>query len=320
MILGKFMPPHSGHQWLIEFARAYTENLTVLVCSLDTEPIPGDLRFQWVREMCPSVRCVHVTEDLPQEPGDHPDFWAIWKDAVERHVGHTIDYVFASEDYGWKLAEVLNAQYVPVDHARQIMPVSGSAIRQSPMRYWGFLPEPVRPYYLKRVCVFGPESTGKSTLAQHLAEHYNTSFAWEYARPLLDFKDGQADFKDIENIARGQLATEAALSRFANRVLICDTDLLTTSIWSDVLFKQCPAWITQAAQAQHYDLTLLLDIDVPWVDDNQRFFSEPKDRQAFFDRCRTALEQSGRRYSVLSGSWQDRERLAIQLIDALIAN
>jgi NadR type nicotinamide-nucleotide adenylyltransferase len=320
LILGKFMPPHRGHQWLIEFGRAYAQELTVLVCSLDSEPIPGDLRYQWVREMCPNVNCVHITEDLPQEPADHPEFWAIWQDVVRRHVPNAIDYVFASEDYGWKLAEILDAQYVPVDHARQIVPVSGTAIRAQPMRYWPYLPEPVRPYFLKRVCIFGPESTGKSTLAKRLADHYQTQYAWEYARPLLDFKDGVTEPADIDKIARGQLATETAIARQANRVLFTDTDLLTTTIWSDVLFGSCPEWITQAAGEQHYDLTLLLDVDAPWVDDQQRFFGDPIQRSAFFDRCRAALDKAGRMYEVLSGSWQARESKAIDLIDQLIAD
>lgn len=318
MILGKFMPPHLGHRWLIEFARAYTERLTVMVCSLEREPIPGGLRFGWVREMCPGVECVHVTDDLPQEPAEHPAFWDLWRDAVRRHVPHPIDFVFASEDYGWKLAEVLDARYVPVDHARQVVPVSGTAIRADPMRYWGYLPGPVRPYYLKRVCLFGPESTGKSTLARGLAERYRTRYAWEYARPLLDFNGGECGYADIEHIARGQLATEAALATQANRVLFCDTDLLTTTIWSEVLFGKCPAWVTAAAAEQHYDLTLLLDVDVPWVDDNQRFLGAPHERKAFFDRCRDALEQAGRHYEVLSGSWEQREQQAVELIDALI--
>lgn len=318
MILGKFLPPHRGHQWLIEFARAYTRRLTVLVCTLEREPIPGGLRFEWVQAMCPGVRCVHVTEDLPQAPADHPDFWSIWRGVVRRYVPHEIDCVFASEDYGWKLAEVLDAEYVPVDHERKVVPVSGTAIREQPMRYWRYLPEPVRPYYLKRVCLFGPESTGKSTLAERLAAHFQTCYAWEYARPLLDFKDGRADYADIERIARGQLATEAALAGRANRVLLCDTDVLTTTVWSDVLFGRCPPWVTRAAEQQRYDLTLLLDVDVPWVDDKQRFISRPSERRAFFERCRSALERAGRRYEILSGPWNQRERRAIELVEALI--
>jgi HTH-type transcriptional regulator, transcriptional repressor of NAD biosynthesis genes len=68
MILGKFMPPHLGHQCLVDFARNYVDNLTVLGCSIQSEPIPGDLRYRWMREMFPDVNVVHVTDENPQEP------------------------------------------------------------------------------------------------------------------------------------------------------------------------------------------------------------------------------------------------------------
>ncbi|XAL97957.1 AAA family ATPase [Phycisphaeraceae bacterium D3-23] len=312
------MPPHRGHELLIEFGRHYCDDLTVLVCTLDREPIPGHLRFDWVRTMCPGVSVVHVTDDLPQEPADHPDFWTIWKATVEHHVAHPIDFVFASEDYGWKLAEVLDAEYVPVDHARSLVPVSGSAIRADPMGYWDGLPECVRPHYVKRVCVFGPESTGKSTLAAQLAGHYGTVYAWEYARPLLDFKQGEASADDIPRIVRGQVATEEALAKRASRVLFCDTDVATTAVWSRHLFGECPAWIDRIAAQRQYDLTLLLDVDVPWVDDHQRCLGEPAQRAAFFAACEAELRRLGRDYVVIRGGWPERFEQATQAVDALL--
>jgi len=106
------------------------------------------------------------------------------------------------------------------------------------MKHWEFLPQAVRPYFVKRVCVFGPESTGKSTLARDLARHFGTVYAWEYARPMLDPQGGECrGVDDIVRIVRGQVATENALARQANRVLICDTDVLTSTIWSDVRQK-----------------------------------------------------------------------------------
>ena len=98
--------------------------------------------------------------------------------------------------------------------------MSGTAVRADPLGHWELLPECVRPYFLKRVCVFGPESTGKSTLARDLAREFGTLYAWEYARPLLDPQGGQCRPEDISRIARGQVATEDALARQADRVLI----------------------------------------------------------------------------------------------------
>jgi len=156
------------------------------------------------------------------------------------------------------------------------------------------------------VCIFGPESTGKSTLAADLAREFRTVHVAEYARGLLDFKGGRCDPEDIPLIVRGQIASEEALARQANRVLFCDTDPLTTSIWSDWLFGDCPNWARQEARRRRYHLTLLMDVDVEWVDDRQRFLRREEQRQAFFDRCREALEAHGRPYVIIRGSWNER--------------
>ncbi len=228
---------------------------------------------------------------------------------------HRTDYVFASEDYGDKLAEILGAQYIPVDKARSLVPISGTQVRQNAIANWDYLPSCVRPYFLRRVCIFGPESTGKSTLTSQLAAHYQTVYVSEYARGWLDSKNGIGDFEDISWIAQGQIASEDALARQANRVLFCDTDLITTTIWSDVLFGKCPEWIHTQANQRHYDLYLLLDVDVPWVDDSQRYL--PHYREEFLALCVQALESRQRPYVLINGNWQERFEKACFAVDKL---
>jgi nicotinamide riboside kinase len=98
--------------------------------------------------------------------------------------------------------------------------------------------------------------------------------------------------------------------------LFCDTDLLTTVIWSRELFGGCDGWIEEAARGQRYDLTLLLDVDVPWVGDPVRY--RPEDRRSFFERCREALEAAGREYVVLGGGFEERFAEACEQVDALL--
>ncbi|MTJ48882.1 AAA family ATPase [Dolichospermum sp. UHCC 0259] len=288
-----------------------------MVCSIQSEPIPGDLRYRWMREMFPDVNVVHVTDENPQEPKDHPDFWQIWYDSIRRVLPNGPDYVFASENYGWQLAEILGASYIPVDQARSLVPISGTQMRQNPLENWHYLPDCVRPYFARRVCIFGPESTGKSTLTQNLANYYNTVYVSEYARGLLDFKGGHCDFTDIPLIARGQMAAEDALVRQANKVIFCDTDLITTTIWSHVLFGKCPQWIEDEGNRRKYDLYLLLDVDVPWVDDTQRCL--PNYREEFRDRCIQALESHHRPYIIINGDWEQRWKKACMAVDELLA-
>ena len=315
MILGKFLPPHAGHQFLVQFGLNFVRRLHVLVCSIDREPIPGTLRYEWMRELFPHANVIHIDKELPQEPQEHPRFWELWRDAVSDAVGEPIDYVFASENYGHRLAAELEATFVPVDVGRSVLPVSGTAIRENPYRHWSHLPACVQSHFVKRVCVFGPESTGKSTLARDLADHFETVYVPEFARGWLDPKQGVCEFADIPVIARGQIAAEDALARRANRVLFCDTDLLLTTIWSDVFFQQCPEWVSKEADARTYDLDLLLDVDVPWVDDQQRFL--PNRRREFFDRCEAALSERQRPYVIVRGDWHTRFETACAAVARL---
>jgi len=315
LVLGKFMPLHRGHQYLIEFADQYVDYLYVLVCSLERDPIPGIVRYDWVREMChPRITVGWVVGEVPQEPSEHPDFWQIWREIIRRYCGD-LDYVFTSEEYGWNLAAVLGSQHIPVDPSRSNVPVSGTAIRENPMKFWRYLPEVVRPYYVKRVCIFGAESTGKSTLARDLATHFDTVCVDEYARGLLDHKGGKCDPEDIPLIAKGQMVSEDVLAKQANRLLVCDTDMLTTTIWADMLFGSCPEWVREEAGSRQYDLTLVMDIDVPWIDDTQRF--HPHRRQWFMDESIRRLESHDRKYVVIGGSWKERFGKAIDAIQSM---
>ncbi len=318
LILGKFMPPHLGHCYLVDFARAYVDELTVLVCSIEREPIPGTLRYDWTRRLFPDARVVHVSDEVPQAPDEHPDFWPIWRDLLRREEPRGFDVFFSSESYGDKVAEVMGAVHVAVDPARATVPVSGAAIRAAPLEHWESIAPIARPYFLKRVCLFGPESTGKSVLAERLAERYATRFVPEYARSYLDPGDGACVPADIAVIARGQQASEAAIAPTARKVLFCDTDILLTGIWSRMLFGACPGWIDEAAAALRYDLTLLCDIDVPWDDDGQRYFPDRPRRERFFQLCHDALDRLGRSYVRLSGPWDGRFETACAAVDDLL--
>ncbi len=320
MILGKFMPVHRGHQHLIDFARERVDHLTVMVCSLESEPIAGRLRFEWMKELYPDLNVVHCTDENPQEPQDHPQFWEIWIASVRRFIPEGPDYVFTSEHYGDELARRLRSKHILVDLDRKTFPVSASMIRHRPMENWHFLPACVRPYFARRVAIVGAESTGKTTLARQLAEHFSTAWTPEFARGFLDEKYGdealnKITLEDIEAIARGQIATEDRMARECNRVLICDTELITTVLWSRHFFSRSPEWIEQAAGDRNYDLYLLMDADAPWVEDAQRVGIEL--RAEFSGKIRRALDRSARSYEIISGTYEERLQKALESVGAI---
>ncbi len=296
LVLGKFLPPHLGHVYLVDFARRYADDLIVVVGTLAAEPIPGALRHAWMRELFPDVTVLHLTDENPQHPHEHPAFWDIWRKSLLRILPKRPDLVFASEEYGPRLAEVLGAEFVPVDPRREAVPISGTAVRADPLGHWDALPACVRPYFVRRVCVFGAESTGKTTLCRALSARLRTVMVPEYARTYLERRGGAVALDDMPRIARGQAAAEDALARHARGVLICDTDVLATVLWSEALFNQCPEDVSQIAKSRASDLYLLTDPCVPWQADPVRYHAEQAQRAAFHERCVAALESRGRRF------------------------
>jgi len=315
MLLGKFLPPHLGHAYLCDFAQNFVDDLDIVVGTLEREPIPGALRYGWMQQMFPEANVLHLDEDLPQEPSEHPQFWAIWKRALLEILPAKPDFVFASETYGQPLADILDATFIPVDRARGIRPVSGTAIRDDPFGNWEFIPPAVRPYFVKTVCVFGPESTGKSTLNRDLASTFETIGVPEYARTYLEERGAELTESDLLPIARGQVASQRALAPHANRILVTDTDALLTTVWADFLHGRCDPQVQELAKSHRADLYLLTKPDVPWVPDPVRYL--PENRGDFFERCRDALDRIGAPYVIIEGTWEQRKSKAIQAVNRL---
>jgi NadR type nicotinamide-nucleotide adenylyltransferase len=172
-LLGKFMPPHAGHVHLCETARLLVDKLTILVCWLPDDPVPGPLRLAWMKELFPDCRVIGHDAIVPQAPEESPDFWPVWRGIVRAAHPEPIDMVFAGEDYGLRLAREIGAAFTPV--APRLFPdLSGSAVRADPWACWDHIPPVVRPHYARTICLHGPESTGKSTLSAPLAAHFDT--------------------------------------------------------------------------------------------------------------------------------------------------
>ena len=316
LVLGKFLPYHAGHAHLIRTARAQVDALTVLVCSIEREPIPGGHRYQWVRTAHPDCRVVHVGEEVPQAPEDDAAFWPIWTDLIRRYAG-AVDVVFTSESYGEELGARIGARAVCVDPTRRTVPISGTVIRSDPMGNWSFIPPVVRPYFVRRVAILGAESVGKTTLARQLAERFDSVWVPEYGRAYCEDRHASTlELHDFEAIAWGQATWEDSAAGRANRVLICDTDLHTTCTWSDLIAADRPGWLTPAARARRYDLILLLDDDVPWIDDGTRVLE--RRRREHTQRLRAELNSAGREFLLLLGSYERRLRDATEAVEALL--
>lgn len=314
LVLGKFMPLHRGHELLLHFARHAVDRLFVVVDWHDV--IDNETRRRWVAETIPSAEVYVLDRPYPQAPEETPEFWNIWRRGLLDLLPQKPDVVIASENYGFRLAEELGAFFMPFDPARVTVPVSATMIRDDPYTNWHYLSAAVRLDYLARISIFGPESSGKSTLAAALAAHYKTVHVPEYARTYIEARGADLSLDDMPRIAQGQYALERAVAPAANRFLFCDTDPLATVIWTQWLFKSESQGINEIAARGQYPLTLLLESDLPWQADKVRYLEGQGDR--FFADCASTLDRAKRPYKIIRGKGDARLQQAIAAVDAAI--
>jgi len=171
---------------------------------------------------------------------------------------------------------------------------------------------------LKKIAIIGPESTGKSELAQQLARHYVTEWVPEYARFYLDRLGRDYEQNDLLEIAKGQLAWEDDKAEDANQYLICDTNLMVIKIWSDHKYGNTDEWIEASLEERKYDFYLLNNIDLPWRPDPQR--EHPTMRKHFFNIYQQYLEDHKLPFAIVSGIEGDRKNCAVDAVEKFFAS
>jgi HTH-type transcriptional repressor of NAD biosynthesis genes len=268
VVIGKFLPPHRGHHFLVDTALSRCEAVVVFVCEKPSDPIPGHLRQEWLREMHPAAD-VRLIDDRYDENDSR-----VWAENTIRWLGRAPDAVFTSEHYGDAYAGHMGCRHVMVDHARIAVPCSGTAVRENALAQWQNLSPPVRGWYAKRVVVLGAESTGTTTLAQALAEHFKTVWVPEYGREYSVEKQarGEAEWRAEEflEIACEQTRRENLAARDANRLVICDTNAFATSVWHRRYMGRESSQLNDFAQRCQADLYILTGDEIPFVQDGLR--------------------------------------------------
>jgi NadR type nicotinamide-nucleotide adenylyltransferase len=153
----------------------------------------------------------------------------------------------------------------------------------------------------RRICLTGPESTGKSELAARAERELGATWVREYAREYAE-THGELTAADVEPIARGQMAGEDAAR---GALIVLDTDLISTVVYARYYYGSCPRWIEEEARKRRADLYLLLDTDIPWKPDPARDAGGDA-REDLFDAFRAALDEFETRWELVSGDWQER--------------
>lgn len=165
----------------------------------------------------------------------------------------------------------------------------------------------------RTICLHGPESTGKSTLAPRLAERFGGMLLGEYGREFAEARGTDFTMADLVEIARTHDAQAKALLAEGADPLILDTDPLMTAAWAEMLFGRRDPWFD--AWRDTADLYLLFDMDLPWIADGTRLFGTPEARRRFFEISKEELERRGVRWALVSGEGETRFQSAVEAIE-----
>ncbi len=170
---------------------------------------------------------------------------------------------------------------------------------------------------IKKIAITGPESTGKSTLARKLAEHYNTIWVPEYARAYIDRLNRPYKQNDLVEITKGQIRNEKELISKANKYLFCDTEMTVLKIWSEYKYGSIDPYIRSEYDKSSYELYLLMNVDLPWQYDPQR--ENPEQGNFFLNWFERELDSKKTIYRIISGNMEERIKNACKAIDDLFA-
>lgn len=313
MVLGKFYPPHKGHLYLIDTAISKCDTVYVLCCSIKSEKINGLLRWAWLTKIYKNnknVKVVHVTDENPQYPEEHEQFWAIWHKTVYENVSKDLDVIFTSEDYGEPFAKVLGCKHVLVDKERTTIPISGTRVREDAHKNWDMIPDEIKGYFTKKVVIVGPESTGKTTLNEKLHKFFGGGLVPEFGRA---YTEDMADLFQLTKMDFERIGFSHCLDIGDNQIYppphrfkFIDTEAITTKVFGklylgeDFESKSLDLMIEQ----QRFDLWFLMDIDVPYINDGNRL---PETyRQHHFNILKDELDKRKIKYVLLSGTFDER--------------
>jgi len=190
---------------------------------------------------------------------------------------------------------------------------------------------------LIKVVVIGPESTGKSTLCELLAQQYNTQWCPEFAREYLLTHGMDYTFDDLLHIAKGQLAMEdeyvrstvnsqqstvgsgSQLMAHSSQLLFIDTDMYVMKVWCEFVFGKCHKWVLEQIVERKYDLYLLCNTDLPWVKDELREYPDLKTRDRLYHIYKDIMINQSTPWLDISGDHDERLAKAIKAVDQLIA-
>ena len=325
LVLGKMYPVTKGHLYLIDTALSQSEMVHVIITHNPSQSIPGEVRFEALKLCYDKVTNIKIycvsDENLPAydyECETLDEFYSYWIPLVYSQVD-ALDAVFTSEKYGDDFARYLGVEHVLVDQERKSVPISGTMVRNNPFKNWEFIPQSMRPFFVKRIAIMGPESVGKSTLTKNVSNNLGTNFVPEYGRLVYEINNS-VTIDDFIPISKGRQEIEDWMIKYSKKYIICDTEDITTYLFSkmycpDEYKKVEPYFLDVLKTKPKYDLYILLKPDCEGVQDGTRNFLE--ERMDHYEVIKSELINRGCNFVEVDGDWDERYKESLRLINEL---
>ena len=318
-VFGKFLPFHKGHEALIRFALTQSDFLSVLVCCSDREKLSDRVRKNWILGTFKDIEKIEVDSfnysecDLPNTSETSLEVSKVWAEILKKFYPD-FSLLITSEPYGELVARFMRITHIAFDPQKVIIPVSASMIGQDIFSNWNYLPDPVKRYLAIRVVIAGTESTGKTTLANRLALHYNCRLVSEAGRELIpDSKE--FSFNDLHLVANAHSESIYRATSGDSPLVILDTDIHTTISYSKFAFNRKLNVSESVYEANRADLYLYLNNDVSYFQDGTRLNED--DRNRLDHSHRLILKEHRIDLIEIRGDWETRFARAIFEIDLL---
>ena len=278
-LTGKFAPLHAGHINLIQQAATQCDELTVVLshnANRFSDPkLELKNRLIWLRQAFRDLSHIKITWVDETGIPEYPNGWGEWAELIKDKIGTDFQVIFTSEEVDvQQYRDHFKASVTVIDSQRLMVPISGTEIRADPNKHWGMMTSGVRQQYLKKVCICGQESTGKSTLTKYLAKFFQTAWVEEYGRTFCEVDlcgdEFLLRFNDYGLIAARRYEMELQAAKVANRVLFADTNAVVTNYFCKLYEGKTNRLVCEYEDLEEYDLILFLEADVEWVDDGLR--------------------------------------------------
>ena len=324
---GSFNPLHRGHvDCIIQAANMCRELFIVLSIGYKRNEIDGRIRYRWIYQLTKhigNVTILMLEDDAETKDAYTEDYWYRDAEKVKAQVGKPIDVVFCGSDYDessfWHTCYPDSELYVFPRNE-----INSTQIRKNPYAHWDWIPNVVKPHYVKRVLLMGGESTGKSTLTINLANRFNTNYIDEAGREISERSgtDRLMLSEDFTEILLQHKLNEIKALEQSNKVLFIDTDTLVTQFYMNFLddpgIEKNKALSDAIDGVNEYDLILFLEPDVAFVQDGDRSEEIQNNRALYSEQIKDLIRSHGKNFVSVSGSYQERYETAVKEVNKLL--